>query len=271
MKLSVIITTYNKPAWLEKVFWGYENQTDADFEVVVADDGSGSETRELIERFVKRGRLRIQHVWHEDVGFRKTEILNKAIVASEEDYLLFTDGDCIPRADFVQVHKERAVNGCFLSGGYLKLNMPVSEMLAEEAIVSQQAFDTKWLQKQGQPKSPKMSKLAAKGWKRFLLELLTPTKATWNGMNSSGWKNDITAVNGFNEQMQYGGLDREMGERMMNNGIKPKQIRYSAICIHLDHARGYATPESIQKNKAIRARVKREKLVWTDFGIAKER
>ena len=70
--------------------------------------------------------------------------------------------------------------------------------------------------------------------------------------------------------MQYGGQDRELGERMFNLGVKSKQLRYSAICVHLDHSRGYKTPESIEKNLAIRKNVKEKKLSWTPFGIVKD-
>ncbi|MDV7402022.1 glycosyltransferase, partial [Arthrospira platensis SPKY1] len=90
LKISVIITTYNQPAWLEKVLLGYEQQRYADFEVLIADDGSGPETAALIERYRQRGKLRLRHIWHEDRGFQKTAILNKAIVEAQYPYLLFT-------------------------------------------------------------------------------------------------------------------------------------------------------------------------------------
>jgi len=96
---------------------------------------------------------------------------------------------------------------------------------------------------------------------------ITPTKATWNGGNASGWKSDILAINGFNEMMQYGGQDREFGERLVNLGLKSKQIRYSAILLHLDHSRPYKTAESIAKNVAIRQKTRREKIIVTPFGI----
>ena len=269
MNLGIVITTYNSPVWLEKVLWGYEHQTDTNFEVIIADDGSTQETKSLIERFRQRGKLNILHVWHEDNGFRKTEILNKAIIKTTSNYLVFTDGDCIPRADFIAVHKAFAQPGHFLSGGYFKLNMPVSQKITEKDISSGDAFDKTWLLNNGQKKSHKMMKLTRQTFAIKLLNALTPANTSWNGMNSSTWKKDIIAVNGFNEQMSYGGLDRELGERMMNGGLKGKQIRYSAICLHLDHKRGYATPETWEKNHAIRQRVKKEKLVWAEHGIKK--
>ena len=97
MKLSVIITTYNSEEWLQKVLVGYSIQTEQDFEVVVADDGSAEKTKAVIESFQNQFKFPIVHVWQEDNGFQKCKILNKAILKTKSDYLLFTDGDCIPR------------------------------------------------------------------------------------------------------------------------------------------------------------------------------
>ena len=266
-KASIIISTYNQPEWLRKVLWSYEAQTFTDFEVVIADDGSGEETRQLIEDFKASSSLEVQHVWHEDDGFQKTKILNKAIVASRSDYLIFTDGDCMARRDFVETHMAFREPGYFLSGGYFKLPMNISELITKEDIISQRCFDLSWLKSHGLKSSFKNNKISSGPFKAKLLNVMTPTTATWNGHNASGWKADIVKVNGFDERMQYGGEDREIGERMFNLGIKAKQIRYSAICLHLDHARGYVKPEMIEKNLKIRATTKKEKLTTTAFGI----
>lgn len=104
MKLSIIISTYNSEEWLHKVLLGYTIQTENDFEIIVADDGSTAKTKTVIESFKGKFKHPILHVWHEDKGFRKCRILNSAILKSNSDYLLFTDGDCIPRKDFVGNH-----------------------------------------------------------------------------------------------------------------------------------------------------------------------
>lgn len=265
MKTGVIITTYNSPAWLEKVLWGYEHQTDKDFEIIIADDGSGEETNKLIDMFRQKESMSISHVWHEDNGFRKTRIINKAINQTDCDYLIFTDGDCIPRYDMVDVHKKKACKGRYLSAAYYKLSMPVSKLITESDISSGDVFDYQWLVEHGQPKSHKSLKLTCK--RDALLNFLTPTKATWNGANSSAFREDIMAVNGFDERMQYGGLDVEMGERMINSGMKSVQMRYSTVCLHLDHKRGYSKPEIWEKNAAIRKEVADKKMKWTNYGI----
>ncbi len=269
MNVSVVISTYNSPAWLEKVLWGYTCQTYKNFELIIADDGSGSPTRELIERYQRNSSLNIKHVWQEDDGFQKSRILNKAIERSSGEYLIFSDGDCIPRNDFIQVHVLNAQTSFFLSGGYFMLPMTTSNVITQADVISGRAFDRKWLLANGLPATYKTLKLTTSKRLATFMNWITPTSPTWNGHNASGWKKDLIAVNGFNEDMQYGGQDRELGERLVNMGIKGKQIRYRAVCIHLDHKRGYNTPDSINKNLSIRRETRRLKKTWTANGIVK--
>lgn len=267
--VSIIISTYNKPDWLEKVLLGFNCQTYKDFEVIIADDGSTQETRDKIESLRSQLSYDIIHVWQEDEGFQKCRILNKAIVVCKADYIIMTDGDCIPREDFVQVHYINKEPATFISGGYYMLPMNISLVISKEDITQQNCFKINWLKEKGLPKTFKNNKLTAKGFISTIFNRFTPTNASWNGHNSSGWKKDILNVNGFDERMQYGGEDREMGERLMNFGVKSKQLRYSAVCVHLDHDRGYRTPEAIAKNMIIRKEVKQNKSVWTYYGITK--
>ncbi|MDC6384482.1 glycosyltransferase [Flagellimonas taeanensis] len=268
-KISVIVSTYNAEEWLEKVLWGFNCQIFKDFEVIIADDGSGPKTRELLEELSKKVFYKIVHVWQEDDGFQKSRILNKAVEACSAEYIIMTDGDCIPREDFVEVHYINKEAGYFISGGYYMLPMNISKMITLEDIEKQNCFNIHWLMDKGIPKTFKNNKLTASGFISKLLNTFTPTNASWNGHNSSGWKKDILNVNGFDERMQYGGQDRELGERLFNFGIKSKQLRYSAVCVHLDHKRGYKTPESIAKNQAIRKETRSKKVVWTHYGITK--
>ncbi|MGB5191016.1 MAG: glycosyltransferase family 2 protein [Robiginitalea sp.] len=269
LKISVIVSTYNSEAWLEKVLLGFNCQSFRDFEVIVADDGSAPPTRELLERMQEVVFYPIVHVWQEDDGFQKSRILNKAVVACNTEYIIMTDGDCIPRQDFVEVHYINKEEGYFISGGYYMLPMNISILITPEDIEQQRCFDIFWLKEKGIPKTFKNNKLTARGLAARFLNAITPTNASWNGHNSSGWKKDILNVNGFDERMQYGGQDRELGERLFNFGIKSKQLRYSAVCVHLDHKRGYRTPESLEKNAGIRKKTKQEKRVWTYYGITR--
>lgn len=269
LKISVIVSTYNSEAWLEKVLLGFNCQSFRDFEVIIADDGSAAPTRELLQRMQQEVFYPIVHVWQEDDGFQKSRILNKAVVACNTEYIIMTDGDCIPRRDFVEVHYINKEEGYFISGGYYMLPMNISLLITPEDIEQQRCFDINWLKEKGIPKTFKNNKLTARGLAARLLNAVTPTNASWNGHNSSGWKKDILNVNGFDERMQYGGQDRELGERLFNFGIKSKQLRYSAVCVHLDHKRGYRTPESLEKNAGIRKKTKQEKRVWTYYGITR--
>jgi hypothetical protein len=184
-------------------------------------------------------------------------------------YILFTDGDCIPRKDFVEVHAKYAEGGYFLSGGYCKLPMKTSEVIEEDDIRTERCFDVKWLKKQDSLKGTQALKLNSGPVLASILDLVTPTKASFNNCNSSAWKDDLIAINGYDERMQYGGPDRELGERLENYGLKPKQIRHKAIVLHLDHARGYKTKESLKRNLDIRKAVKVEGKKWTEHGIVK--
>jgi len=267
MALSIIISTYNSPAWMEKVIWGYIAQSERDFELIVADDGSGEETQELLRRIKGECPFPLRHVWQEHKGFGKCAILNKAIVAAAGDYLIISDGDCVPREDFVKVHMDNRAQGRFISGGYCKLPMHTSIAIGRDDIFSQRAFDPRWLRENGARHLP--FKLTARGAFARLLNTLTPTTPTWNGHNSSGWKKDIVAVNGFNEDMSYGGLDRELGERLVNHGLIPVQVRHLAICIHLDHARSYKDKAQIGKNIALRRETRKRGIDWAENGIIK--
>ncbi|AZQ43756.1 glycosyltransferase family 2 protein [Nonlabens ponticola] len=268
--ISLILSTYNSLEWLKKTLWSYEHQIFREFEIIIADDGSGNETIDFIKEYTSQSDRVIKHVWHEDDGFQKSKILNKAILACAADYVVMSDGDCIAREDFLQIHYERREPGYFLSGGYYKLPLELSQLITKEDILTQRCFDLDWLHSKGLPESFKNKKLSSGFVEASVMEAITPTNASWNGHNSSGWLKDIIKVNGFDERMQYGGQDRELGERLYNIKIKSKQIRYSAVCLHLDHSRGYKNEETLKKNKAIRKATRKEKRQFTPHGINKE-
>lgn len=268
--ISVIFTTYNSPEWLEKVFWGMAVQTLKDFEILVADDGSGEETREVVKRFQQDFPVPVKHVWHEDSGFRKCEILNKAIVESAGKYLIFTDGDCVPRKDFVETHFSNSSGKHFLSGGAVRLPMDISKALTEYDIKSGKCFDQSYLN--GLVAGEKVSslKLTKSPLVAHVMNSITTAKATWNGGNASCFKEHILAVNGMDERMLYGGEDRQLGERLVNLGLTGKQLRYKAITVHLEHSRGYKTEEGIRFNEELRRKTKQERTTWSPYGIIKQ-
>lgn len=267
MKLSVILSTYNEPRWLEKVFWGFQSQTYRDFELIVADDGSTQETAGVIAHAQQTTGMVIRHVWHEDRGFRKCEILNKAILQARRPYLVFTDGDCIPRGDFLAVHVAQAQPGCFLTGSAIRLPLSTSEAISREDVETGRCFQWRWLRRNGLPLTSRNLKIAAPpSWAGWLNRLPT-ARANFTGGNASVARDDLLAVNGFDHRLAWGGLDREVGIRLKNLGLRPKRVRYDAHVLHLAHARGYANPAIAAANRRLRKANEKNGVVRTEYGI----
>jgi len=265
---SVIFTTYNSTRALELVLWGFAAQTRRDVEIVVADDGSGPATAEVIARLRRESGVEIVHVWHPDDGFRKTEILDRAILAARGEYLLFTDGDCIPRADFVATHLALAERGRFLSGGYLKLPAAVSEAITPDDVRAGRVADVGWLRSRGWRPGRRALRLTGLRPLAALLDTVTPTSPTWNGHNASAWRDDLVRVNGYDLSMAYGGLDRAVGECLENAGVRGKQLRHRAPVLHLHHERPYVDPEKWRRNREHRQRIRREGITRAERGLA---
>ena len=269
---EVIVTTYNNPQALHFALLGLEGQSTQAFKVCVADDGSGSDTQEVVSLWQNRwGPERFRHVWHPDKGFAKNEILNKAIVSSVADYLIFIDGDCIASPGYVQRHLDLRRPGQFVSGSLIRMPLEVNELLTDGLITTKAIFQTKWLKAHGS-----IRRLGS--WLKTanlplpmsdFLERISPVKKVWNGCNSSGWRSDLLKVNGFDESMKYGAEDVEMGVRLNNAGIIGRHNRYTAPLLHMDHARGYADPLVAASNKRYMKTVRRTGKTWTPLGIVK--
>ena len=268
MRLSVIVSTYNKPRDLELVLWGYASQTRRDFELLVADDGSGPDTADVIARVAAAAGLAMVHVWHPDRGFRKSEIMNRAIVASSGDCILVTDGDSIPRADLVATHYALAEPGKYLAGGYLKLPEAVSAAITADDVRSGRFAELRWLREKSWRPGRRALRLVRSTRIAALLDVLTPTAPLFAGNNASVWRDAMFAVNGFDMQMGWGGLDRAVGYRLVNLGIKGKQVRHRAICMHLHHERPYKRPEVLSRNHQILEGIQRNRETRAHQGIA---
>jgi glycosyltransferase involved in cell wall biosynthesis len=255
--LSIIVSTYNKPRDLERVLWGYACQSRTDFELLVADDGSGPETTEAIQRVCTHTGLSVVHVWHEDRGFRKSEIVNRAIQAAGGDTLLFTDGDTIPRADLIQAHLELARPGRYLAGGYVKLPGKVSDAITLDDVRAGRFTHLGWLAARGWRPGRRALRLIRSRTIATLLDRVTTTAPLFAGNNSSVAKEAIYAVNGFDMAMGYGGLDRAVGYRLVNLGVPGIQVRHRAVCMHLHHDRPYKDPGVVRRNREILETIRR--------------
>ena len=236
MRIAVIITTYKRPDALAAVLEGYLAQTDRDFEVLVADDGSTQDTAELIHRYQAHAFFPIRHVWQEDQGFRAAMARNRALAATTADYVIFTDGDCVPRRDFVARHRALSEPGWFLSGNRLMLSQAFTDKALQEKLPIHLWGWAAWLGARQRGDIERLLPLIRLPNVRRLRKL-APLR--WEGAktcNLSAWRRDLLAVNGLDESYTGWGLeDSDLVIRLIRAGVYAKSARFSAPVLHLWH------------------------------------
>lgn len=247
--ISVIVTTYNRPDALTLVLQGLSLQSNKKFEVLVADDGSTSETKALIEN--KAWNFPIKHIWHEDVGFRAALIRNLAAKEAKGDYLIFIDGDCVPRSDFIERHNQLAEREWFVAGSRLLLSQAFTEeAVAGERKILQWNF-WQWL----------IARIM--GQCNRILPLIPvpflPRKRKsqeWRGAktcNLAVWHADFNRVNGFNDQyVGWGYEDSDLVVRLIKTGVRRKQGQYAVTVLHLWHKENDRQHEADNWSKLIK-------------------
>lgn len=272
MRTELILTTYNDPRSLALCLVSVARQRMLPDSVCVADDGSGPETAAVIEAFrAGHPALTLRHLWHEDRGFRKCTILNEAIRTSAADFLIFLDGDVMIRPDFTARHLELARRGRFSTGSLIRLDREATASVTPQMVTDGTVFSRAWLKaNRAIPGLSTWLKTAPLPKPLLnLLELVSPVRRVLCGANWSAFRNDILKVNGFDETITHGGLDKELGERLTNAGIPGRHLRFSAPLVHLDHPRGYADAAKKAAQKEFIRRVRRERIDWTPNGIVK--
>jgi glycosyltransferase involved in cell wall biosynthesis len=247
--IAVIVSTYNKPEYLRRCLLALDRQSHRSFEIVVADDGSTDETRQAIATFAQVSRHAVKHVWHEDRGFRKTAILNKAILASETEYLVFIDGDCVAHRDFIHEHATNARPGHYLNGSLIRLRQPLSEHITQSTIIGGEAFETGWLTRHGGRFDRRFLRLSLPYGLRCWLNRASRTRLYWLGSNASCYREDALAVNGFDNRFSYGFEDGDFGNRLTLHGVAPKTVRWTAVLLHLWHERPWSDPDIQAANR----------------------
>ena len=241
MRVSLLISTYNWTEALELVLLSIDKQSIKPDELLIADDGSSKETLDIINKFKKQSSLIVSHIWHEDNGFQKSIILNKAIAQSTGDYIIQSDGDCILHPDFVKDHLRLAKKDTYLYGSRVSIKENYLKELFETKAIKFNLF-SKGIKKRTRT-------LRVPLFSRFYYSKRELSKKM-RGCNVSYWKKDFIAINGYNEDMTgWGREDSELIIRMMNNGCLGKRIRYSGIVYHIWHQS--VSKNSLNKNDII--------------------
>jgi glycosyltransferase involved in cell wall biosynthesis len=268
MRVCAILTTYNQPAYLDLCLFALSRQRHRSFEVIVADDGSRDDTRAVVDRYQGQPDFTVRHVWQEDRGFRKTRILNKAVRATTAEYLIFTDGDCILAPDFIDRHLEFARPGRFLTGSIIRLGKDLSPKITRDVIDDGRAFEAGWLARSGKSYNRRYLRLTLPLRARESLDRFTTTKPHWMGSNSSCFREDALAVNGFDHRFSYGFEDADFGIRLMNLGRQGRNVRWTANALHLYHDRPYVTEGMREENRRLVPKIERGGKTRVENGIA---
>jgi glycosyltransferase involved in cell wall biosynthesis len=233
--ISVIVTTYNRDDALAAVLRSLARQTDPDFEVVVAVDGSGPATAAFVASWQARAGHRVVHVWHEDKGFRAAEIRNRAILAARGAYCVFLDGDCIVRPDFVAAHRRLAERGWFVSGNRVLLSPALTARVLRDELAPEEWSLARWI---AERLRGGVNRIAA------LLHLpLGPLrrlrKSRWQGARSCNlaiWRADLDRVDGFDADYSgWGKEDSDIIVRLLHAGVRRKDGNFATGVVHLWH------------------------------------
>jgi glycosyltransferase involved in cell wall biosynthesis len=240
--VSVIVTTYDWPEALYLVLSALDRQSVRGFEVVVADDGSGAPTRKLLDGF-RSHRFDLRHIWQTDEGFRAARCRNLAVAAARGTYLVFIDGDCLPREDFVERHMRLSRPGRMQRGNRILLGRAYTENLIGAGQIDELLNPVSW---------PRLRVEGSIGRILPLLRLpLGPVRRLrtkdWRGVKTSNLgihRSDFYAVNGFDETFQgWGHEDADLAIRLLRNGVRRCEATFATTVFHLWHPEADRTRE----------------------------
>jgi glycosyltransferase involved in cell wall biosynthesis len=270
MNIAVVLSTYNSPVALRKSLLGYVAQDEPDFEILVADDGSDGRTEQVLKEDCFSS-LNLKHVWHSDDGYRLSAIRNLAITQTDANYLIFSDGDVIPRRDFVTNHRREARPSTFISGSRINIPEAVHEQFTDSQILENQIFDSSYL-KQMNVSIPLFRRWSLNSGPivTSIMNILQWRYCVFYGSNTGAWRKDLLKVNGFDENFPgYGSEDRDIGFRLKNQGVKFRYLKHSVVQYHLAHPRPYFSAEILALNRSVMRSRMRSNTTWIATGIHK--
>ncbi len=265
--ISLVIPTYNRPIALERVLAACDAQTDRQFEIIVADDGSTAETTERIDAFRTRTSLPLTHVWQPDDGFRAAQARNKAIAQARGDYVIFLDGDCVPQRSFVARHRALARPGCIVSGSRILLDETLTrDVEAQRSDIHQASFGFWLKQRLGGPVNKCLPLLGLPAG----LPGRHMAHFRWKSIKSCNlavWKRDLELVDGFDNTFTgWGHEDADLVARLHNAGVERIRGFFATEVFHLWHRENPRGRESLNYDKVV-ARLASGQ-VRADAGIA---
>tara|TARA_B100000787_G_C16175651_1_gene288873 strand:+ start:737 stop:1525 length:789 start_codon:yes stop_codon:yes gene_type:complete len=257
MRVSLIITTYNRPDALMQVLRSIENQSIFPDEIIIADDGSNNLTKKCIINFTKSSPLKVIHSWQNDKGFRVSRSRNKALSKSTSDYIILIDGDVILHQKFIEDHLKHAENGYFLQGSRVLINQELTSKILSDSN-NEFSFFSRGL-------SNRKNSLHS----NFLSRLFLKKKKNIKGIktcNMSFFRNDCIKINGFNNDIEgWGREDSEFVVRLFNSSISKKNVYFNSIQYHLWHED--SSRASLKKNEAILEETIKNMLVRCQNGL----
>jgi glycosyltransferase involved in cell wall biosynthesis len=263
--ISVIITTYNWPNALAAVLTGLLQQTDQQFSVLIADDGSTEEIKTVIHSFQPQFGHQLKHIWQEDDEYRAAMIRNKAAAQAESDYLIFIDADCVPNQNFIARHRQLAEKNYFTSGSRILLNQEFTQKVLQEKIVLATWTVADWWRARQKGYCQRMRpaiylplgmlrKIKKRNWKAC------------RACNLGVFRQDFISINGFDESYYGWGMeDSDLAIRLIKKGIYYKSSRFAAFVAHLWHRqsdRSYVT-----SNRARLQKLFENDITWAEKGV----
>jgi len=259
LSISLIISTYNWHQALELILLSVKNQSHMPNEVIVADDGSTDETKKLIKTFQQNFPTKLMHIWHEDKGFRKAVILNKSIANINSEYIIQVDGDCILHKNFIEDHLGFVAKNHYLFGSRVNIQKAHLPNLFKNKIIHFNLISKGIKKRTRTLHLPVLSRLYGK---------TNQLSHKFRGCNVSFWKEDIIAINGYNENfIGWGREDSEIIVRLINRGVYGRRLRYRGIIYHIYHPE--KSKSRFDLNDEIQQNSIKNKSTWCENGIDK--
>ncbi len=249
--VSVVITTFNRSDALLAVLKGLSLQTDTDFEVIVADDGSRDEHVRSLSRSPLAKSLKVVHVWHPDIGFTVSRIRNRGVAASQGNYIVFMDGDCVPEKDFIASHRALAAPGCFVNGSRILLSDRLTRRATADGERLTGRSNAYWIKQRILGNANKLTGLLRlPDWIGRMDHGVAWTRV--RSCNMAVWRTDFERIDGFDESFTgWGHEDADFVLRLHHAGVLRKNGFCATEVFHLWHKEAQRTQASLNAVKVV--------------------